>query len=501
MRNFITTLLIGFITTTSAQNISDAVRYSTAEIEGTARFRSMGGAFGALGGNLSAFSLNPAGSAVFIKSHGAVSLSSKRNDNNTRYGSGITNQNESKIDFNQIGGVFVFKSGDNKNTINKFAIGVNYEQLQNYSDSFIAAGNTSTSIGSYFTSYADGLRLDQISAFPGESVSDAYSEIGYNYGYANQQAFLGYESYILEPNSNDDENTQYSSNIAPGIYTQEYIHNTSGSNGKLTFNIGFQHNKNFHFGININSHSINYERYTFLREVNNNPASYINNVNFENTLFTTGEGISAQLGAIAKLGSNLRFGLVYESPTWLTLRDETTQSLATSSNTDNSSYVINPNTINLFSEYKLKTPEKLMASAAVVGKNFLISVDYSRKDFSNTRYTTKNSSYFTYQNQAISNSLAVANTLKIGGELRHANYSFRAGYSFEESPYVQKEQYGDLKGTSFGIGYNFGNTQLDLSYENSQRSRNHNLYDQGLTNAANLNTETGILLLSLSINL
>ena len=47
------------------QDISDAVRYSTETTLGTARFKSMSGAFGALGGDLSAVSVNPAGSAIF----------------------------------------------------------------------------------------------------------------------------------------------------------------------------------------------------------------------------------------------------------------------------------------------------------------------------------------------------------------------------------------------------------------------------------------------------
>jgi len=41
------------------------LRYSTGETEGTARFKSMSGAFGALGGDMSAVSINPAGSAIF----------------------------------------------------------------------------------------------------------------------------------------------------------------------------------------------------------------------------------------------------------------------------------------------------------------------------------------------------------------------------------------------------------------------------------------------------
>jgi len=57
-----------------AQNISDAIRYSTDEIQGTARFRALSGAFGALGGDMSAVSINPAGSAIFSYSHASVSL-------------------------------------------------------------------------------------------------------------------------------------------------------------------------------------------------------------------------------------------------------------------------------------------------------------------------------------------------------------------------------------------------------------------------------------------
>ena len=43
-----------------AQSAVDAYNLSQSELRGTARFMSMGGAFTALGGDLSAVSLNPA---------------------------------------------------------------------------------------------------------------------------------------------------------------------------------------------------------------------------------------------------------------------------------------------------------------------------------------------------------------------------------------------------------------------------------------------------------
>ena len=51
-----------------AQNVDDALRYSQIFYGGTARFMSMGGAFTALGGDISSLSQNPAGLGVFRSS-------------------------------------------------------------------------------------------------------------------------------------------------------------------------------------------------------------------------------------------------------------------------------------------------------------------------------------------------------------------------------------------------------------------------------------------------
>ena len=60
------------------QNISDALNYSSNSYQGTARFNSMGGAFGALGGDLSAIAVNPAGSAVLNDGYFSLSFGSDR---------------------------------------------------------------------------------------------------------------------------------------------------------------------------------------------------------------------------------------------------------------------------------------------------------------------------------------------------------------------------------------------------------------------------------------
>src|SRR4030066_108626 len=73
--------LIASLTVSFAQNADDALRYSQQFYTGTARFMSMGGAFTALGGDISSLSQNPAGLGVFRSSE--ISLSPQLFHNNT----------------------------------------------------------------------------------------------------------------------------------------------------------------------------------------------------------------------------------------------------------------------------------------------------------------------------------------------------------------------------------------------------------------------------------
>ena len=59
-----TILLMAIAASASAQNAYDALNFSESNYEGTARSVAMGNAFTALGGDLGAVTINPAGSAV-----------------------------------------------------------------------------------------------------------------------------------------------------------------------------------------------------------------------------------------------------------------------------------------------------------------------------------------------------------------------------------------------------------------------------------------------------
>ena len=486
-----------FLTTMHAQDLSDALRYSQDNIQGTARFRALSGAFGALGGDMSAVSINPAGSAVFSQSHASISLSNATVTNDTRYFNGLGSTSESNFDIHQGGASFVFASRDNS-PWRKFSIGIAYDRTNNLDNSWYTRGtNTNNqSIDLYFLNYADGVRLGDISLLNGEFIEDAYNDIGNVFGFAHQQAFLGYQSYILEPIADDDNNTTYFSNLVDGDFEHDYIYTSTGYNGKVAFNFATQYEDNLYLGLNLNSHFIDYQKSTSLEETNNN--SSLDFIRFDNTLLTRGSGFSFQIGGILKLSQEFRVGLTYDSPIWYTIEEETTQLI--DSNLADPDIVYVSDIVNVYPEYKLQTPAKVTGSLAYIfGQQGLISFDYSRKDYSNTKF--KPESDYSDLNADVNEAFTNAATYRLGGEYKHKQFSFRGGYRYEESPYANGKTVGDLTGYSLGLGYSFGNTKLDFTWDQANRAFETPLYNVGLTDTVSIDRTNSNLTLSLSFNI
>lgn len=192
------------MTGASAQEIGvdDAFNYSSEQLTGTARFRAMSGAFGALGGDLSAIMINPAGSVIFANSTVGGTMTSYNSKNTSRYFGTSGKENYNSFDLNQIGGSWVLKNQNESSKWKKLAVSVNYENTNNFDDSFFAYGtNPTNSIGSYFTQYANyngGFALSNLKTISGETIDDLYDYLGETngLGFAAQQAFLGYQAML-----------------------------------------------------------------------------------------------------------------------------------------------------------------------------------------------------------------------------------------------------------------------------------------------------------------
>jgi len=480
-------MFIGFtFNVVLSQEIPDAVRYGQDNLNGTARFRAMGGAFGALGGDLSSINVNPAGSAIFSNNQLTISLSTFNKKNDSNYFGTTTSDSENNFDMNQTGGVFVFKNHNSSSDWKKFSLAINYENANDFDNSVFSAGvNERNSVDKYFLSYANGVPLGLI-------TNSNYSELDNG----AQQAYLGYEGYIINAvDDSNDDNSSYVSNVTPGgNYYQENSIYSNGYNGKLSFNAATSYKDKLYIGINLNSHFTDFTQTSSFYESNSNTLNSdysVTRLQFDNNLYTYGTGFSFQIGAIAKVTKEIRFGFAYESPIWYNLSDEFSQNLITvrANNVNELTANINPQIINYYAPYKLQTPGKFTGSLAhIFGKTGLISIDYTIKDYGNTKFKPENDIYYQDLNNQMSNILAVSNEVRIGAEYKIKEWSLRGGYRFEESPYKNKATIGDLNSFSGGLGYNFGMFKLDLSYTNAQRNSQQGFFNQGFTDGAKIKT-------------
>src|SRR5690554_8221728 len=98
-------ILFLFSTLLHAQGELDAHRFSREDLYGTARAMSMGGAFGALGGDQTGVSINPAGIAVYRSSEVVGTL------NLSREGSSVGNNssNDTRFNLDNLGFVGYFR--------------------------------------------------------------------------------------------------------------------------------------------------------------------------------------------------------------------------------------------------------------------------------------------------------------------------------------------------------------------------------------------------------
>ncbi|MAN29496.1 MULTISPECIES: OmpP1/FadL family transporter [Mesonia] len=497
--------LIGY-----GQNLYEAYQLSSSELKGTARYTAMSGAFGALGGDISALKDNPAGSSIFLNNYLSGTLNAEFYKNNVGFNNYYNSSSEDDLDISQLGAVFVFNNYNSEATINKFALGLTYDKQKSLDDYYNWQGITNNSISNFFVNQANGIPLDLLVPIANESIYDLYQFLGEadfsgNNNYTNNQAqnaYLGYETFLVNSTDNTDfSNTEYVSNVQGNSFNQQYDYLTTGFNGKVSGNASLAINNKLHLGLNLNGHIINYEKNTIFYE--NAPASSnVNETYYENNVLTLGAGFSFDLGAIYKISDLVRLGVSYHSPQWYTIHDETTQYLETYGE-QNGTVVFDPRVINIYPEYNYKTPSRLDGSLALVfGKSGIISFEYSHKDYSQIEYDSNNSYYnFNALNNAIDNTFTSSSTYKIGGEYRFKAWSFRGGYRLVESPYKNDKIASDLTGYSAGLGYSFGNINLGLSYYYSEQDSQQQFQQTSFNTPASIERKLSNVAATFSINL
>lgn len=496
-RNIISvTLIFLIIFYTNAQTSQDALNFSTYGVFGSSRYTSMGGAFGSLGGDLSSISDNPAAGAVFLYSE--MGLTFEANFNNSVANGDTRNipTRRSFSDLSQFGFIFSLKNNED-GSFNKLNFGFNIHKVQEFDNNINSISSRNIGMDQFFLNNAQGVPLDNIMTRENETVSELYDFLGNKYGYSVQQAFLGFNGYIIDPVSNEEGNTSYISSAKYNQVDHDFYIDKIGDHKKYSFTVSTQYKNSIYLGLNLNSHRVYYNEITDLTESNYSFDSNISLIRFNNDVLTYGRGFSAQLGIIAKVNTNFRLGFSYQSPTRLNLTEESLQFLTT----DHTNYpdealfteVVDPQVINI-NKYKLSTPGKTSLSASfIIGSLGLISAEYSSKNYGNINFLTNQNSYLRDLNKNLSLNHKKASMLRLGGEMRLKEFSLRAGYYSEESNLKNGDN--SHSGITFGIGYDFKNGSiLGIAIKKSDINMINSLSTSGINDSfsANIN-QTSIM--------
>ncbi|MBL7967009.1 MAG: outer membrane protein transport protein [Prolixibacteraceae bacterium] len=470
-----------------AQDLTDALRYSNYHIKGTARSTAMGNAFGALGGDFSSLSINPAGAGVYRSGEFTFTPSiGKMSVDGTYLGNTIT-ESKYNMSIDNIGYVTTIPTGENSESgLVSLSFGLGFNKLASFSVNRLAEGaNANHSILDYFTDNANnsGLVPDDLDPY--------YEQLAYD---TDLMPYVD-NVYFNDVTDNNFGQSQRKTTNRNG-YINEYL---------VSFAANFNHK--FYVGATLGIHDVIFKENANLFEWDEkNKIPYFNEMNFDTYLKTTGSGFNLKLGAIFKPVNNLRLGLAIHTPTFYKFNDEydsyMTSSITYLDDGKTENYSAQPDKQGVY-DYEIETPLRVIFSGAyVIGKSGLVSVDYELVDYSTAKLKNGGGSYDYYdENRTIQKAYKTTGNLHLGGEYRvNKSFSLRAGYENYASPFKSTYQStinpnadANFSAVSAGFGYRQGKFFFDAAVKRSMNEDHTKLYPGAINMAKYVENQNNVI--------
>ncbi len=477
--NKITSLISSLLlvsTSLFAQGEVEALRFSREGLYGTARAMSMGGAFGALGGDQSAIAINPAGIGVYRSSEvvGTFNLSGNQSV------VGDQTANKSRFNMDNLGFVGYFPLRNDAMPLINF--GFSYNKLQSFDRNISAIGTAKGTLLDYISKNSAGYDPSYLKM--GDNLPDPFMDMPW-------LTVLGYNTWLIDPV--DDQGSQYQPVTGEPNPLNEIQLRERGYIDNYDFTVGTTLGNVINLGFALSIKDISYNLTSdYLEDYNSGGYT------LTNWLTTSGAGVSAKFGAIYRPVNELRLGLAYHTPTWYAL----TETYEAQIDDDMGAYVTDPNYVrditssrSFPNDYDLKTPGKLVASiATVLGGRFIASLDYEMTDYSKMKLAVPSGAYdaesdaYAYDNDYIAMDFRPTSTVRAGIEYRFTQqFSGRLGYAWMQNPYNSDlvkfgdaavagsntiyRMEGDTNYLTGGLGYRFNrNFFLDMAVVYSSRT-------------------------------
>ena len=496
MKKIITLATLGLLAAAvpmSAQTVYDAAKITNKDLNGTARFVGMGGAMGALGGDISTIGTNPAGIGIYRSNDAMVSFGLSAYGTESNYMGYKMNSDKTRASFDNVGFVLSSKIG-NATALRYVNFGFNYHKAKSFYKNMSMSGN----LGDYTQTDYMAAQAGGIRDWSGDIYTDP--EVGW-------LSALGYDSYLITDLIAHDGQGSVPSGYVPYIVNGTQVKNLDGNlvyrtpeeyggmfwggNGNFRseerggidqydFNISFNINDRVYLGMTIGAYAIDYSKYTFYDEDYGNGQGY----NLQSWNKIHGSGFDVKFGAIVRPFeySPLRIGLAIHTPTYYNLDYKTNARLESDVLNDlditNESGIgsgvigqYNVDTYDIMKgdmvrQFRLQTPWTYNVSLGyTIGTALALGAEYEYQDYSSMKFKDQEgySETFEYENSTTPMMKGVS-TIRLGAECKVIpQFTLRAGYNYT-SAIFNNDAYKDLPYNSIQTDTDFANTKALSNY-------------------------------------
>jgi hypothetical protein len=489
----VATVLLGSMVA-NAQTLYDANRFMGSDLNGTARYVGMGGAMGALGGDISTTATNPAGIGLFRKSDVMVTFGVQNVSSKSDFLGNSNTEDKTRATFDNIG--IVFTNPSNNGALKYLNFAINYHRSKCFTRDMLMAGNIQSS------------QTWQVATMTPTSVGT--SDLENDEAYLNTSipwlGILNYNAHLINPAYQTKNGTStfvgYTSFNNGESVDASYRSRERGGIDNVDFNMAFNLSDRFYIGATISAYNIDYDLHSWYGETfYANQSEYGNKddgyYTLENKYNVDGDGVDFKLGFICRPveESPFRFGIAVHTPTWYHITEhqmayldhDTFDAAGKEYKGTSFPYDGNGNEMESETKYRIVTPWKFNFSTGYTfGNVAALGLEYEYADYSSASMRDYNDDKMDFVTNTISNMMNAVHTFRAGFEYRIVpEVAFRLGYNYisasmKNDAYKQLANYAvrtdteymntkDINNFSFGLGFHSGSFYCDMAYVYSNR--------------------------------
>lgn len=451
------------------QGVDDAIFNAQTYYEGTARSMAMGNATGAMGGDVTATCINPAGLGFYRSSEFTFSTGWQHNFISSSYYDNRQSDGKMRMSIPNVGLVM---SGEvsNYRPLRYFQIGIGLTRTNDFNYRSAATGlNPSSSMVDAYLQTVNG--IDDLF----DSTIDPGDYLYNNYAYDLSPAW---ETYLIDRFTDSLGNYYFDSPVPPGNVWQSNDVTAKGRSEEWTFSTATNFYDKLFLGASIGIAHIKHISTRTYKETANDSHSDFFDWSHEEELSDTAWGANFKCGIIYYPASWFRFGVAWHSPTLYSFGEvwstETNSTLKDGEGRKLQYQKLSPS---LYQDYIFQTPNTFIGSLAFfIGRQGMITTDVEYKNYGSCRFSSDDYS-FSDANSDIHDILKPTVNFRLGTEWRVRQYFLRGGAAYYGSPFGFGNRNGSAKKLSLGIGYAVSeDTSWDFAYELTESTTEYTPY-------------------------